>query len=178
MNIKKLLLFTYCLLGSPLVFAVNGPDPVLRVNLEFTAVIVDPTCVVRNDSQNILVNLNVWDTGSIVRAGDRTRAIPFSIYLSDCEADTVAVSFVGPQDQNDTNLLALNNSSTAQGVAVEILDKDRQQIPINEYSLPESVNNNATTDIKLDFFANYVATNDRVTAGRAHATATFKIDYN
>jgi len=177
MNIKKLLLFAYCLIGSPIVFAVNGPDPVLRVNLEFTAVIVDPTCVVRDDSKNILVNLNVWDTGSIVRAGDRTRAIPFSIYLSECDAQTVAISFVGPQDQNDTNLLALNNSSTARGVAVEILDKDQQQIPINEYSLPEIVDSTAT-DIKLDFFANYVATNDRVTAGRAHATATFKLDYN
>ncbi|MDQ8934215.1 fimbrial protein [Acinetobacter rudis] len=172
MNMIKLLI-TSCVLFAPLLHA----DPLVKVNLRFKAMIVDRTCTVSPESQNINVALGTWGTKNMMNVGDQTRPIPFTIRLSDCSAKTVSLSFKGPQDSNNTQLLALSKDSTATNVAIQILDKDRQLLAIDTFTQPAVVDS-TNKNIQLNFFANYFATRQNVTAGTANSTANFVLNYD
>ncbi len=173
MNIIRLFMLGSILMSTTVtVFA----DQVAVINLRLKAEIIDQSCTVASDSQNINVPLGKWLTTSLVNVGDRTTSIPFSIQILDCKAQAVSVSFVGPTDQTNTNYLALNNTATAGNVAIEILDKDRQILPMGSFSTPENSGN--SDSLELNFFANYISTRGQVTAGNADATANFVLSYH
>lgn len=170
----KLLLLSVMLISTTT--ATVFADPVVTINLRLKAELVDQSCTVASESQNINVALGTWATNNMLNVGDRTRATPFSIHLFDCKANSVAVSFIGPTDPSNTNYLALNNTATAGNVAIEILDKDRQLLPMGSFSTPENTTNKDS--VQLDFFANYISTRGKVTAGTADAVANFVLNYN
>lgn len=171
MNIIKLLIVG-CVLCAPVLHA----DPLVKINLRFKAMIVDRTCTVSPESQNINVALGTWGTKNMVNVGDQTRPIPFSIRLTDCSAKNVSLSFKGLQDTTNPQFLALSDDSTATNVAIQILDKDRQLLPIETFTKPVAVDTNK--NLQLNFFANYFATRKNVTAGTANSTANFVLNYD
>lgn len=171
MNMLKFFIASSILL-SPLSYA----DPLVKINLRFKALIVDRTCTVAPESKSIDVALGTWGTKNMINIGDQTRPIPFSIRLLDCTAKNVSVSFNGPKYATNPQLLALTNDSTAKNVAIQILNKDRILLPIGTFTNPTNINN--TKDFRLNFFANYVAINKNVTAGRANSTANFILNYD
>lgn len=64
----------------------------------------------------------------------RTKSVPFSIHLTDCDPalmSTVAVSFEGTADDELTTLFMLEQTSAAKGVALGIEDADGNTIPVN-----------------------------------------------
>jgi len=73
-------------------------------------------------------------------------------------------------------LLALNDGSTADKVAVEIRDADKTRLDLQQASQPVTVD--AEGNAELSFYANYIATADNPQPGRADADATFMINYN
>jgi len=171
MNSIKLFIISCTLCTS-----VLHADPLVKINLRFKAMIVDRTCTVAPESQNINVALGTWGTKNMMNVGDKTRSIPFVIHLSDCSAKNVSVSFKGIPDKNDAQLLALSDDSTATNIAIQILDQNRQLLPIETFTKPIAVDNNK--NLQLNFFAHYITTGKNVTAGTANATANFVLNYD
>jgi type 1 fimbria pilin len=89
------------------------------------------------------------------------------------------VIFSGTADATNPALLALSDTSgggeMATGVAVEILDGNRQLMPINATDtalLPLQAGDNT-----LPFFLRFKSTSDTVTAGNATAVMYFDLQY-
>lgn len=174
MKIRSLLLLSGILISTTASTAFAAP--LATTPLRFKAELVDQGCTVASESQNINVALGKWATNNMLNVGDRTRAIPFSIHLFDCKVNSVAVSFIGPTDPSNTNYLALSSTASAGNVAIEILDKDREMLPMGSLAKAENMINK--DNLQLDFFANYITTRGKVTAGTADATANFVLNYN
>lgn len=171
MNIIRFLVISGIFYSTPL-FA----DPVVRINLTLKATIFEQTCVVSPGSEDITVALGTWMTRGMSNVAMRTQSIPFSIQLAGCTSDTVAISFIGESDPTNVKYLRLSASSTAKNVAIEILDKDKKTLPLGTYSSIQ--NDTGSENIKLDFFANYISTGEKVIAGKANATANFLLEYD
>lgn len=171
MNIFKF--FIACiLLFSPFLYA----DPLVKINLRFKAIIVNRTCTVAPQSKNLNVVLGTWSTNNMKKIGDQTRPTPFTIRLLDCTAKSVSLSFTGPKNITNPQLLALSNDSTARNIAIQIFDKDRQLLPIETFTLPLNINN--SKDLQLNFSANYITTDKSATAGKANSAAIFILNYD
>jgi type 1 fimbria pilin len=171
MNMIKFLIASTILLAP-----LSNADPLVKINLRFKALIVDRTCTVAPESKSIDVALGTWGTKNIINIGDQTRPIPFSIRLLDCTAKNVSVSFDGPKYATNPQFLALSNESTAKNVAIQILNKDRLQLPMETLTSPVNINN--SKNLELIFFANYIAIGKNVSAGSANSTANFILNYD
>lgn len=146
-----------------------------EVNIELTGNIIDTSCIISGSSEKT-VELGKWTTKQLPTAGSTTQAMPFTLQLTSCPSGSAAIIFTGTPDNANPELLALNGSSTAQNVAIEIRDKDRSRLPLQQQSQEVSIDSNG--DVALLFYANYIATGSGVTAGSANADVTFSITYN
>lgn len=108
--------------------------------------------------------------------GDRTRSIPFSITLVNCRAENVSITFKGQANKADSSLLALDESSTARNIAIELIDNNNKRLAIGQSS--GNVKVSGIENPILHFFANYIATSSAITAGSANATANFVLNYD
>ncbi|MGU4650757.1 fimbria assembly protein, partial [Escherichia coli] len=106
----------------------------------------------------------------------RTQPMPFTLKLTGCPPGAASITFSGKTDGSDSGLLALNDASTANNVAVEIRDADKTRLALQQASQPVTVD--AQGNAVLSFYANYIATADSPQPGRADADATFMINYN
>lgn len=167
-RVRQILMLTSTLLSCQVAFAVN-------YNLSLTATIVEHSCEVVSGDQDFTVQLGKRSTKDISKVGSHTETVPFAIQLNKCTADTVKAKFQGTPDAIQPELLALSVGSTAQHVAVEILDHHKQRLPLNSGVVTQQVN--AQKNVILQFYAHYVATNNGVTAGSANATANLILTY-
>lgn len=171
-------IFTTVLVSALLYVAfvskTNGAT-ISEVNIELTGNIIDTSCIISGSSEKT-VELGKWATKQLPTAGSTTQAMAFTLQLTSCPSGSAAVIFSGTPDSTNTELLALNGSSTAQNVAIEIRDKDRLRLPLQQQSQDVSIDSNG--DATLLFYANYIATGGNITAGSANADVTFSITYN
>lgn len=145
-------------------------------NIELTGTIVALGCTVDPGDVNKPVILGDWVTTQLKKAGDHTKPYAFSIHLTGCAVNGVTVAFSGQKDAHDATLLALDAEATAQGVAVQIMDAKQNRIAMGD-NAPEAVPD-ANGDATLNFLANYVSTQDRVTGGSASADTEFTLSYD
>lgn len=145
-----------------------------------TGQVRDNACAVAASSTAVNVNLLVNAAKQLSSAGDTTPAIPFSIELSPCGpmATNVKVGFTGSADVLNNALLALDNTSSATGMGVQVLDSTRTGIKLNADSteltwIPLTGGQPNT----LDFFARLMATGAPLTAGTVSATAGFTLEF-
>jgi len=149
-------------------------DPVGTVNIKWTANIYQWSCTVSSASSNQIVPLGTWNTSELTK-NKKTRPVPFSISLSGCNSNTVAVSFLGTADSTNSKYLALTADSTAKNVAIEISDSNQNTISLNQMMNPITIDSSGA--VNMNFFANYVTYGTGVTAGTANADATFTLTY-
>lgn len=133
-------------------------------------------CVAEGDDSNKTVTLGTWPTKQLRTTGSRTQPVPFTLKLTGCPPGAASVTFTGKMDGHDNSLLALNDASAASNVAVEILDRDKTRLALQQASQTVAVD--AQGNAELSFYANYIATADNPQPGRADADATFMINYN
>lgn len=127
------------------------------------------------------VTLGQYRTASFTAIGNTTAQVPFSIVLNDCDpkvAATAAVAFSGQADNTNPNLLAVSsadNSTTATGVGIEILDNTSSPLKPDgaTFSAKQALVEGTNT---LRFTARYKAT-AATTPGQANADATFIMKY-
>lgn len=147
-----------------------------EINIELYGNIVDFTCVVESSDSDKSVTLGTWPTKQLSAAGSKTQAVPFTLKLTGCPPGAASITFSGKTDAHDSELLSLNDASQASNVAVEILDRDKTRLALQQAS--QEVIVDAQGDATLEFYANYIATADNPLPGRADADATFMINYN
>ncbi|HCR2161506.1 TPA: type 1 fimbrial major subunit FimA [Enterobacter asburiae] len=148
-----------------------------RINFE--GEVVSGACAVDANSVNQTIQLGQVRTGAFSAAGQVSGKVPFSIQLNDCDttvANAATVTFVGAQDPNFGQALAVNGGAgSATGIGIYITDAAGSIVPPDGYE-PFPVNLVDGKNV-LPFHAQYVSTDATVTAGTANATATFRVIY-
>lgn len=147
-----------------------------EINIQLTGNIVDRTCIAAPGDVDKTVNMGTWATKQIRNAGDRSREIPFSLSLMGCPGSGKAsITFSGTASTSNRELLALNGSSSATHIALELRDSNRIRLPLDQASLEMATDANG--DATMVFYANYIATANDPQPGIANADATFVINY-
>ena len=158
--------------SSPLAYAADG-----TINVK--GHILDNTCAVTVDSENVSVKLGDIASKTFREAGDTSLPQAFSINLEKCGAavSNVSVTFNGTADANNTTLLAIPaGTGSASGVGIAIYDRDKALMPINTVGESTGLEANQTT-VELLFYANFMANGQPVVAGAVNASATFTLHY-
>jgi len=171
---KMMLLAVMTLSGAPMQGSLAA-TPLGEINIELYGNIVDFTCVAEGSDSNKSVTLGTWPTKQLSTTGSRTQAMPFTLKLTGCPPGAASITFTGKVDARDPQLLALNDASQASNVAVEIRDHDKTRLPLQQAS--QEMVGDAQGNAVLACYANYIATANNRTPGRADADATFMINY-
>ncbi|WP_435955402.1 fimbria assembly protein [Dryocola sp. BD626] len=153
----------------------SADSPLGEINIELHGTVVDYACYVETGQDNKTVQLGTWPTKQLRTAGSTTQSIPFTVKLNGCPPGSASITFSGKNVAGNPALLALNDASSATNVAVQLRDKDKTQLPLDQASQDVAVDANG--DATLSFYANYIAIADNPQPGKADADATFMINY-
>lgn len=165
---------------------VAGSDQLFTfTNIKKTVTVKDETCKASETNQDVPLGSYSTGTSSGLGSGigQTTKLVPFNILLN-CEAllsgsfdvkmqfdDIGAVSGL-----SDLGVVALNSTSTASGVGVQILNENEQPVslavPFTVASYPLSA-----ALVTVPLYARYYQTATTVTPGSANAVATYTISY-
>lgn len=141
----------------------------------------DNTCSVSVDSKDFTVDLMTNATKQLSRVGATTAPALFKVVFDKCGGSTTAVkvSYGGVSDNDNGTLLKLDGgSSAASGMGIQILDSNKNAIPLNSgtesLSWTKLIAGQSNT---LRFYACLMATRSPVTAGVVNATANFTLEF-
>jgi type 1 fimbria pilin len=154
---------------------VQIKDALTGVNIHLSGNIVALGCTVDPDDVNKVVNLGEWATKQLHYPYGHSEPVVFTIHLTGCSASGVTLAFSGTKDANDNTLLALNEESTASGIAVEIMDASRNRINMGDNAQRVVVDSQG--DVVLTFSACYRAV-AAPSAGTAVADSEFTLTYD
>ncbi|EBA3654897.1 type 1 fimbrial protein subunit FimA [Salmonella enterica] len=154
------------------------PVSVSGGTIHFEGKLVNAACAVSTKSADQTVTLGQYRTASFTAIGNTTAQVPFSIVLNDCDPKVAATAAVA-SDNTNPNLLAVSsadNSTTATGVGIEILDNTSSPLKPDgaTFSAKQALVEGTNT---LRFTARYKATAAAATPGQANADATFIMKY-
>lgn len=152
--------------------------------VNFKGNIIEAGCEVNSTiSSPITVKLGDVAKTAFSAAGDTAANTKFTLVLSNCpetlKGKPVVVKYDGKPDDNNNDYLQLTNygeATVASGVAIQLLNSDRTELPLGQASKEEKVS--ATGETNLNFFARYIATTDTIGAGSADSTVNFTLAYN
>lgn len=142
--------------------------------------LIGNTCTVSSQSKNMTVKMgNIGAKDFIRPSSDGLWAFefPFSIHLTDCQSEStgVKVFFMGSADINNKELLKITDNG-AQGIAIRLMDENKNPIAINQSSKVYEINPESEIN-ELVFYARYVLTQDKLIPGPANAVSTFMLEY-
>lgn len=155
--------------------AAQGKGSLSDINIKLSGNIVALGCTVDPEDVDKTVSLGDWATKQLRYPSGHSGPVAFRIHLTGCTASGVTLAFTGTKDTTDSTLLALNDDSTASGVAVEIMDAAHRRIAMGESA--ERVVVDSQGDAILNFSARYQAV-AAPTAGTAHADSEFTLTYD
>ncbi|WP_200552911.1 type 1 fimbrial major subunit FimA [Kosakonia sp. LAM2021] len=168
--------------GLMLMAGAVQADTVSGGNVHFEGELVNAACAVSTAYADQTVTLGQYRTASFTGVGATSGSVPFNIVLNDCDPSifpTASVAFSGQADATEPTLLALtsgDNSTTASGVGIEILDNASKTLSPDGASFSTAQDLLAGTNT-LHFSARYKATSATATPGQANADATFIMKY-
>lgn len=154
---------------------VQGKGALAEINIKLSGNIVALSCTVDSGDVDKTVSLGDWATKQLRYPSGHSEPVAFSIHLTGCTASGVALAFTGTRDATDNTLLALNDDSTATGVAVEIMDVSHKRITMGDSA--ERVVVDSQGDAVLNFSARY-QTVAAPSAGTADADSEFTLTYD
>jgi major type 1 subunit fimbrin (pilin) len=174
MTNKKLLVLAI-LAGSAFVSVANAATGVLN----FTGSVTSATCTIDTASKVQAVNLSNVGTSDFTAAGSTSGSAKITVILSACPAAaaTAAVSFGGPANSVNANLLALSSTATATNLGIAFFEDDSTTaIPLSMKSQTRPLS--TTVPTTLTYFAKYQSTAAVVGEGSADAAGDFTVLYN
>jgi len=171
--VARLLIMVMAAVNAPLALASSDP-----VSVTITGKIIANTCTL--DSTSVIVPLGSIALRSLQGAGNTSAPRSFNLDLKECgdAAKSVNVTVKGIADEQNDQALALTSEgdAAATGVAIYLLDKDKNLLPVNNGAV--TTYRLAPSDINtLQFYAQYVATTDNPRAGEAKSSASIYLDY-
>lgn len=166
--------------GALLLLAmVNGAKA--ADNVHFSGALVSEPCVLPDGEEDIHL-----DFGSVIEKSlyqyQRTKSQSFSIHLTECDPavlSSVSVTFQGTADSVLTNMLALEASSTAKGVAIGLELADGTPLAINKAS-PYTQLTTGSNTLSFNAFVQaqpQMVSNKSLTEGEFTAISTFVLAY-
>ncbi|MDI6426014.1 fimbrial protein [Cronobacter dublinensis] len=172
---------TILLPGTLLVLALSGSAYAVEDNVHFSGALVSEPCTLPEADTDIQL-----DFGSVVEKYlyqyQRTKSQPFSIHLAECNPailSSVSVTFQGTADMELTNMLALDASSSAKGVAIGLELADGTPLVINKAS-PFTALTNGSNTLTFNAFVQAQPTilaNKTLAAGDFTAISSFILAY-
>ena len=176
-------LLTKKLLPASLTALLFVAGPGLAANIitggtvNFTGEVITTACEVSSSSVTLPVDMGEVGTNTLKTAGSEAPTKRnFTIQLSGCDASvlkSVAVTFTGDADPNDTTALA--TTGTATKVAIRLYDTDGTRLNLGATSKAKTLTNG---DTPLNFSASYISPQGTATAGSVNATATYTLTYS
>lgn len=176
----KLMTFSSLLLTLTGVMLSNGVQAVDN-NVHFHGALVAQPCVLPDSDTELKLHF-----GSVIEKSlyqyQRTKSLPFSIHLEDCNPslmNTVSVTFNGSPDDELPTYLALESTSTAKGVAIGLEMADGTPLDINKAapSLPLTAGDNTLTFNAFVQAKPNALSQETITAGDFTAISTFVLGY-
>lgn len=161
--------------------------------INFTGAVVNAPCAVDVDHNGQSVMLGQVATNKLVKAGDSSSVVPFTIKLTGCDLATevgddpkatvnytkASITFNGSTIEGDTETLALNSLGSgedlAQNVGIQILQNSKA-VKVDGSTATGTANLIAGNN-EIPFGATYVATGNGVVAGAANSTVSFRVTY-
>lgn len=155
--------------------------PAAEDNVHFSGALVAEPCTLPDADMDIKL-----DFGTVIEKYlyqyQRTQSQPFSIHLLECDPSimsTVSVIFQGTADEELTDMLALDVSSAAKGLAIGLELEDGTPLAINKAS-PYTQLTHGTNILTFNAYVQVqptVLTNKKLTAGNFNANSTFVLSY-
>ncbi|WP_258180075.1 fimbrial protein [Siccibacter turicensis] len=174
---KMKLCLLCALMNMALIHGVSAAED----NVHFSGALVSEPCTLPDADTDITL-----DFGSIIKKSlykyQRTMSKPFMIHLQECDPSqlqTVSVTFQGTADTELTDMLAIEASSAAKGVAIGLESANSTPLAINKTSPYIQLTNGSNI---LNFYA-YVQIKPSVkdmsslTVGDFTAISTFVLGY-
>ncbi|HIE9359444.1 TPA: fimbrial protein [Klebsiella quasipneumoniae subsp. similipneumoniae] len=168
-------------LGGMMLLFISANSFAADSVITITGYVRDNTCAVATESKDFVVDLMNNTSKSFSRVGATTPLVPFRIILSPCggSVTTIKVKYSGVADNDNSTLLKIDSGvGSASGMGVQILDENRNVIPMNSDFTPlwpYNLKPNSTNI--LNFYARLMASRVPVIAGHVQATATFTLEY-
>ncbi|KGQ23984.1 hypothetical protein JP33_10015 [Gallibacterium anatis CCM5995] len=176
---KKLFLTTLVLATSVTAFAAdNSKDGTVN----FNGKLVENTCAVNANSQNLTVQLPTLPTRLLPAANDTAGLTLFQIQLDNCNNQKARAYFVPTPDKVDLTSGRLKNtasSGAATNVQVQLLDSDTTtviDVIKNSGSQGSKLQTINDSNKKLNYYARYYATGE-TKAGTVTAAVDYYVDY-
>ncbi|EOW6742855.1 fimbrial protein [Cronobacter dublinensis] len=167
--------------GALLALALSGSVSAAEDNVHFSGALVSEPCMLPDTDTDIHL-----DFGTVIEKYlyqyQRTKSQPFSIHLTECDPailSTVSVTFQGTADTELTDMLALDASSSAKGVAIGLELADGTPLAINKAS-PYTTLTSGSNTLGFSAFVQAqprVITSKSLTAGDFTAISTFILAY-
>ena len=176
MLMNNLLRFLLLYLLSHSAYAVD-------VTINLNGGILAQSCNV--SSQDLTKNINFPDFNprDFGQAGATSAEQPVSIFLDKCtgNVDNISYQFSGEADVTDSTLLKVTGKGRtpedilATGLAIEILDKNKQKIALNAIQPLNEIISSAT--YTLNFYLRYKSTSNKIGSGDASSIVYLDIYY-
>ncbi|WP_318447691.1 fimbrial protein [Photobacterium leiognathi] len=177
MSIKLILSFIFIIFAQS-AYSITLVNDIKNTSINITGNVIDNSCEVL--PSKIDVNLFNNPLKQLNYKGAVTANVLFSINLIHCgdSVKEIRVVYKGEADNIDKNLLAINKvPGSAEGVAIQLLDSNKKQKPINQL-----MNNTQWIPLHpgsnlINYYARLKATTNKVTYGHVHSQAIFNIEY-
>lgn len=150
-------------------------------NVHFSGALVSEPCTLPDSDQDIQLDFSSVIIKSLY-ASQRTASLPFTIHLEGCDPSlmaTVNVTFQGTADNELTQQLALEASSTAKGVAIGLEQENGAALAINKASSYQQLSS-GTNSLTFNAYvqAKPVAlAQQQISPGNFTAITTFVLGY-
>ncbi|MFB4249089.1 fimbrial protein [Pseudomonas idahonensis] len=147
------------------------------VELNFQGKVTESTCAVESVYD---VNLESVSTNAFKAAGDVAAITTFGISVTGCDGNKIAGRFNAPMGDIDYISGALRNAAPGgSSVQIQILDRDYKAISLFDAKLasprePDFANESSAS---FNFYAQYLAVAETVTAGDVKAKLMFDLIY-
>ncbi|ELQ6169040.1 fimbrial protein [Cronobacter dublinensis] len=171
---KRTLLFVFLLMSATQ--AIAGAD-----NVHFSGTLVAEPCTLPDADKDVRLDFTAIETKFLYQY-QRTKSQPFFIHLEECDptiSKSVSITFQGAADTELTDLIAIDASSTAKGVAIGIEREDGTLLPINKASQEMQLLSGETT-LSFKAFVQVqptVLANKSLNEGTFNAISTFILGY-
>lgn len=148
------------------------------VTVAVTGAVKDSTCTVPTPALTLVNMGSSNNINELQQTGNVGAAVKFILKLENCGADAqgVAVTFRGTPDTDNNTVLALDTvPDSATGIGLQLMSSTSEPLNLGDVSTNQQLT--ADQGAELPFWARYIATRDKATAGRAWATATVDFTY-
>lgn len=130
---------------------------------------------------NVTVRLGEHKTSELSGPGSSTSATAFRIALNDCPAGMKTIKYqidaTTPVLGASNSVVALNATSTATGVGVQLLDNEDRPFPLGTPRTLSGYNAGTGGSYSVPLKARYYQTDTKTTAGTANTGLTFMMNY-